>query len=180
VVIETLSRGATARSPRAADQPRDGGARDTDEGQDREQEKSGGDDLAHAAILTGGPPRVVDVTRRLVVKATCGAEDPERLSQALTVAATAVASGVDVSLWLTGDATWLGVEGRVPDLGLEHAAALPDLVAAVVAGGLVTVCTQCAARRGIEPADLTDGVRIAGAATFLDEVLGDDAQALVY
>jgi predicted peroxiredoxin len=123
---------------------------------------------------------VVDVTRRLVVKVTCGAEDPERLSQALTVAATAVASGIDVSLWLTGDATWLGVEGRVPDLGLEHAATLPDLVASVIAGGRTTVCTQCAARRGIERGDLADGVRVAGAATFLDEVLADDVQALVY
>ena len=169
-----------ARSPRTAGQPRDGGARDTDEGQDREQENAGGDDLAHGAILTGRAPRVDDVTRRLVVKVTCGAEDPERLSQALTVAATAVASGVEVSLWLTGDATWLGVEGRVPDLGLEQAAPLGDLVAAVLAAGRATVCTQCAARRGIEPGDLADGVRVAGAATFLDEVLADDVQALVY
>ena len=168
------------RSLRAAVQPRDGGARDTDEGQDREQEQSGGDDLAHERILTVGPPRVEHVTRRLVVKVTCGAEDSERLSQALTVAATAVASGVDVSLWLTGDATWLGVPGRVPDLGLDHATPLADLVASVLAGGRTTVCTQCAARRGIMTETLADGVRIAGAATFLDEVLGDDVQALVY
>jgi len=126
------------------------------------------------------PPRVVDVTRRLVVKVTCGAEEPERLSQALTVAATAVASGVEVSLWLTGEATWLGVAGRVPDLGLDHAAPLPDLVESVLAGGRTTVCTQCAARRSITTEDLARGVRVAGAATFLDEILGDDVQALVY
>ncbi len=48
----------------------------------------------------------------LVVKVTCGVEAPERLNQALTVAATAVAGGVEVSLWLTGDATWLAVPGR--------------------------------------------------------------------
>ena len=120
------------------------------------------------------------MARRLVVKVTCGASDAERLSQALTVAATAVASGVDVSLWLTGDATWLSVPGRVPDLGLEHAAPLDQLVAAVLAGGAVTVCTQCAARRGITAADLADGARIAGAASFLEEVLADDVQALVY
>lgn len=120
------------------------------------------------------------MARRLVVKVTCGADDAERLSQALTVAATAVASGVDVSLWLTGDATWLAVPGRVPDLGLEGAVPLADLVASVLADGRTTVCTQCAARRGITADDLADGVRIAGAASFLAEVLSDDVQALVY
>ena len=120
------------------------------------------------------------MARRLVVKVTCGAEAPERISQALTVAATAVASGVETSLWLTGDAVWLGVAGRVPDLGLEHSTPLSDLVDAVLAGGQVTVCTQCAVRRGIEEADLAPGARIAGAATFLAEALADDTQALVY
>jgi predicted peroxiredoxin len=42
------------------------------------------------------------------------------------------------------------------------------------------VCTQCAARREITPGDLLHGVRIAGAAVFVEEVLADDAQALVY
>ena len=120
------------------------------------------------------------MARPLVVKVTCGADDPERLSQALTVAATAVASGVDVSLWLTADAVWLGVTGRVPDLALTHSVPLVDLVDAVLGGGRVTVCTQCAARRGITEDQLSPGARIAGAATFLDECLADDAQALVY
>lgn len=120
------------------------------------------------------------MARRLVVKVTCGEDDAERLSQALTVAATAVAAGVDVSLWLTGDATWLAVPGRVPDLGLAHAVPLTDLVASVLADGRTTVCTQCAARRGITADDLVDGARIAGAASFVAEVLGDDVRALVY
>ena len=55
------------------------------------------------------------MARNLVVTVTCGAEQPEKLSQALTIAATAVASGVEVSLWLTGDSVWLAVPGRVPD-----------------------------------------------------------------
>ena len=41
----------------------------------------------------------------LVVKVTCGTEALERLNQGFTVAATALAAGVEVSLWLTGDAT---------------------------------------------------------------------------
>ena len=120
------------------------------------------------------------MARGLVVKVTCGAGDAERLSQAVTVAATAVSAGVDVSLWLTGDATWLGVRGRVPDLGLEHSVPLDQLVTAVLAGGRITVCTQCVARRGISADDLADGVRIAGAATFVEESLADGVQALIY
>ena len=120
------------------------------------------------------------MTRRLVVKITCGADDAERLSQGLTVAATAVAAGVEVSLWLTGDAIWLGVPGRVPDLALTHSVPLADLVAGVLAGAQVTVCTQCAARRGITANDVATGVRIAGAATFVEEILAEGTQALVY
>jgi predicted peroxiredoxin len=120
------------------------------------------------------------VARRLVVKVTCGAEDAERCNQAFTVAASAVASGADVALWLTGEAAWFAIPGRAEAFDLPLAAPLADLLAAVVADGQVTVCTQCAQRRGIAEADLLPGVRIAGAATFAEEVLADGVQALVY
>ena len=100
--------------------------------------------------------------------------------QAMTVAATAVAAGVSVSVWLTGESTWLVVPGRVPDIALAHAAPVEDLVAAVLAGGRLTVCTQCAARRDLGADDLLPGVRIAGAQTFVEEALADDVQALIY
>jgi len=116
----------------------------------------------------------------LVIKVTAGVNDPERCNQALTVAATAVASGVPVSLWLTGEAAWLGLPGRANELKLQHASPAADLLAAVLAGGTVTVCTQCAARRGIIEGDLTTGIRIAGAPTFVAEVLADGAKPLVY
>ncbi len=115
-----------------------------------------------------------------MLKVTAGKEDPERSNQALTVAAAAVASGVQVSLWLTGEASWFALPDGCPDLALPHAAALPDLFAAVLSGGTVTLCTQCAARRDITEDDVVDGVRIAGAATFVAEILADGAQALVY
>jgi predicted peroxiredoxin len=90
------------------------------------------------------------MARLLVVKATAGADAPERCSQAFTVASTAVASGVDVSFWL------------------------------LISNGRVTACTQCAARRDIGPGDVLDGIRIAGAAVFVEEIMTDGAQAIVY
>jgi predicted peroxiredoxin len=118
--------------------------------------------------------------RSLVVKVTAGADEAERCNQGFTVAAAAVAAGAEVSLWLTGEAAWYGVPGRAEEFTLPHATPLADLLAAVLGGGRVTVCSQCAVRRDLTEADLLPGVRIAGAAVFAEEVLGDGAQALVY
>lgn len=120
------------------------------------------------------------VTRNLVVKATSGMDSPERCSQAFTVAATALAAGARVSLWLTGESAWFAVPGRAAEFTLPHAAPLPELLASLIEGGTVTLCTQCAARRQIKSEDLLPGVRLAGSATFVEEVLADGAQALVY
>lgn len=120
------------------------------------------------------------MSRPLVVKVTCGGEDPERCNQAFTVAATALNSGASVSLWLTGEAAWFAVPGRAEEFTLPDAAPLADLLAHVLAEGSVTVCSQCAVRRGIGEADVLPGVRVAGATVFVEEVLRDDAQALVY
>ena len=120
------------------------------------------------------------MTRGLIVKCTAGADDAERCAQAFTVAATAAASGTQVSLWLTGEAAWFGLPGKAEDFVLPHSAPLAELRDTVLELGTLTVCTQCAARRGIEPAHVMAGVRISGAATFVDEALADNAQALVY
>jgi predicted peroxiredoxin len=115
-----------------------------------------------------------------VIKVTAGENEPERCNQAFTVASTALASGVPVSLWLTGEASWFGLPGRAEDFSLPHAVPLADLLASVLALGTVTICSQCAARRDITPDDLIPGVRIAGSATFVSEVVADNVQALVY
>src|SRR5215469_15922961 len=101
--------------------------------------------------------------RSVVIKVTAGKDEPERCNQAFTVAASAVASGVRVSLWLTGESAWFALPGRAADFALPHAAPLEDLLASVLAAGTITVCTQCAARRDITPDDVITGIRIAGA-----------------
>ncbi|MEV4349242.1 DsrE family protein [Actinoplanes sp. NPDC049596] len=120
------------------------------------------------------------MARLLVVKATAGADAPERCSQAFTVASTAAASGVDVSFWLTGESAWFALPGKAAEFELPHAAPLPDLIDLLLASGKITLCTQCAARRDITPADVLPGIRIAGAAVFVEEIMQEGAQALVY
>lgn len=130
----------------------------------------------------GALPTLGRVARTLVVKSTAGADAPERCAQAFSVAATAAVSGVEVSLWLTGEASWFALPGRAASFELAESPPLADLLQAVLAapGGRVTLCSQCAARRGIGPVDVLAGIRIAGAAVFVQEVTAADAQALVY
>ena len=118
--------------------------------------------------------------RPLVIKCTTGAEGPERAAQAFTVAATAAASGSSVSLWLTGEAVWFAVPGRAEAFELPHSAPLSDLRDTVLEAGAITVCTQCAARRELGQDDLVPGVVIKGSASFVDEILRPDVQAVVY
>ncbi len=120
------------------------------------------------------------MARLLVVKTTAGADAPERCSQAFTVASTAAASGVDVSFWMTGESTWFALPERAKEFELPHAAPLPELLSILLDSGRVTACTQCAARRGITPEDVLPGIRIAGAAVFVEEIMSEGAQALVY
>ncbi|MFG2006628.1 DsrE family protein [Spirillospora sp. NPDC048911] len=120
------------------------------------------------------------MARSLVIKATAGTDGAERCNQAFTVAAAGVASGLEVSLWLTGESAWYALPGRAKEFELPHATPLDDLLDVVLRGGRVTVCTQCAARRDIGPDDVIEGIRIAGAPTFVEEATADGAQALVY
>lgn len=118
--------------------------------------------------------------RSLVIKCTAGSEDAERCNQAFTVAASGVAAGADVTLWLTGEAAWFGVPGRAEEFSLDLAGSLAESRDLVLEHGRLLVCAQCAARRGIVGDDLVEGAEIAGAVAFTEQVLQDGVQALVY
>ncbi|MEU5214072.1 DsrE family protein [Streptomyces sp. NPDC020742] len=121
------------------------------------------------------------MAKKLVIKVTSGADAPERCAQAFTVAATAAADGVEVSLWLTGEAVWFALPGRAAEFSLPHTEPLPELIDTIrKGGGAITVSTQCAARRNIEQKDLIEGAGIAGAQVFVSEVMPDDVLTLVY
>ncbi len=118
--------------------------------------------------------------KRLVIKLIAGKDDPERLSNALNVATAALASGVDVSLWLTSESSWFALPGKIGEIEIAHSPNLDDLLQMIIDGGSVTLCTQCAVRRGIEAGDLIEGIEIKGSASFVEEVTADDVQALIY
>ena len=117
---------------------------------------------------------------RLVVKITSGPEALERCNQGWAVATAALASGVEVSVWLTGDAVRFATPHFAATVTLAGAQPFEDAVAMVLDEGTLTTCTQCLGRRGLTGEDLLPGVRIAGSASFVEEIMGDDTRALVY
>ena len=149
----TAAAAADCRSPTPPGHP----YRDVDEPAGERAEAR--DEQAHESDLGDhdDDPMLWRMTRSLVIKVTAGADAPERCSQAFTVAATAVAAGVGVSLWLTGESAWFALPGRAAEFELPHSAPLEDLLDAVLAAGTVTLCTQCAARREITTEDTHPG-----------------------
>jgi predicted peroxiredoxin len=119
-------------------------------------------------------------TQNLVIKLTCGLEAPERVSQAFSVASAALASGIKVSFWLTGDAVYFAVPGKAAEFELPHAANLTDQLDALVSGARVVLCSQCAVRRNINDGDQIKGIVIEGAASFVEEITRESTQAIVY
>ena len=117
---------------------------------------------------------------RLVIKVTSGVEEGERTSQAFSVAGAALAAGVEVSLWLTGDSAWFALPGRAGEFSLPHGAPIAELLEVLIKSGSVTLCTQCALRRNIQEGDQIAGIVIAGAASFVEEITRESTQALVY
>lgn len=115
---------------------------------------------------------------KFVVKLTHGSVDPEPVGQALTIASTALVSGVAVELWLMGEAVELARPGAIEEMTLAHAPPLIDLWQAVVDGGPIYACTQCLMRRGMDVEDLRMGVTQAGAPAFVASLAEDGATCL--
>lgn len=116
----------------------------------------------------------------LVVKITHALDDPERAHLGCNVASVALASGVEVDVFLAVDGVGLArpeVPGRIE---LAEAPPIADLLDALYAAATVTVCTPCATRRGLVAEDFRDGTRMAGSALFVELVTRPGSQALVY
>lgn len=117
----------------------------------------------------------------LIVKVSLPLTEAERIGQALAVAAAGVAGGHRVSLWLAGESVRLGVPGGTDALvPLPESAPPGELLAILLADATVTACAPCAARRALTADDLLPGVRLAGAAALVAEVMSEGARALVY
>lgn len=118
--------------------------------------------------------------RLLVVKATHSTDDPERAHLAANIAATGIASGLEVHLFLAVEGVRLALPGIGAAIEVPEAPPIDDLLDAVVGAGTITVCTPCATRRGLSATSFREGTRMAGSATFVELATRPEATALVY
>ena len=113
-----------------------------------------------------------------MLRLTHATDDAERVGQALTIGSTALASGIEVELWLIHDAVYLAKPGVVEGMQLAHSPSLIELWDAVTKGGQLYACTQCLARRSMTADELRPGVTQAGAAVLVASLAEDGAVAL--
>ena len=120
------------------------------------------------------------MARSLVVKVTHALDDPERAHIACNVGAVALASGVDVYVFLAIEGVHLARPEVTDRLVVADAPPIGDLLDALYAGGTVTVCTPCATRRDLSADDFREGTQLAGSARFVELATAEGATALVY
>jgi predicted peroxiredoxin len=120
------------------------------------------------------------MARRFVLRLTHADDDVERVGVALTVGSTALASGVEVELWLIHDAVELAKPGMIEELRLEHSPPLIDLWNLIATRGSVYACTQCLLRRGITAGELRERVTQAGAPALVASLVEEGAVPLEF
>ncbi|WFN35617.1 DsrE family protein [Methanogenium sp. S4BF] len=116
---------------------------------------------------------------RVVIAQSSGIGNAERAYATFLFSQVALSMGKKVTIFLLMDGAGIGKKGNAA--GVKHPAfeRLDLLMDEVIkAGATVYVCELSAKFRGIGPESLVDGVRLAGAATYL-ELLSNPANAVV-
>ena len=111
---------------------------------------------------------------KVVVNLTTGHEDSDRLTVAFLVATAAQSAGRAVVMFLTKEAVRVGLPGyaaAVESAGAPPVAGLFEQFAD--AGGELYACPVCFEARKLDPDDLVDNARVAGATPLFDWIDGD-------
>ncbi len=109
--------------------------------------------------------------RELVIVNSRGLDD-ERSSVAWSIANTAVASDMEVTMFLVAAGVDWARKGAAKRAHLNPLdPSMSDMIGNFVAnGGRILVCPPCAKVRGYEEEDLIDGTTVAGAPAMLEVV----------
>ncbi len=98
---------------------------------------------------------------------------------AFSIAAAAMASGLPISFWLASEAVSLGLKDGAPEIDIAYGPDISETMSALIEAKVVSVCSPCLARRGIEPSKIHPAIKIVGATAFVAELQGE-VVALVY
>lgn len=116
---------------------------------------------------------------KLVIMVTHGPKEPERATIPFVIALAALALDNEVTVALQMDGVELAVPGAADNVQAEGFASLASLISDFRDfGGKMVVCGPFLAPRGIDPANLLEGVEQLAAARLVLELT--DAQVLTY
>jgi predicted peroxiredoxin len=108
--------------------------------------------------------------KKFLIVATHSFDAPERAGAALSIASTAVASGMDVVIFTINEGVLLTKKGFAETVTDQKAfPPIKDLTALLIENGQkFYACTPCAKQFGVEPSDFIPNAELAGAQTLLE------------
>lgn len=117
---------------------------------------------------------------RVIVGATHGEEDPDRVVVAYLTAVAALDKGKDVVMWLTVEGVRLALQGYADRIRAQQDPPVERLHAQFIEkGGRFYVCPICFNERELDPGELVEGAELQGATPLMD-FAGDGAMTFSY
>jgi predicted peroxiredoxin len=118
---------------------------------------------------------------KVVVNLATGLEDAERVTVAFLVANAALERGKQVAMFLTKEATRLGLPEHAGGVACEGCPPLARLFQQYAeGGGELLVCPICFAARDLDEGALLKSARLAGATPLWEWIGDDDATVFSY
>jgi len=115
-------------------------------------------------------------TKKILYVQTSGVDTPERLYAPFILATTAVAMGIDATIYFVIKGVTVVKQGEAEKIKLGEFPSLKDVMSqAVKAGVKFEVCEQSCMLLGLDRGEFVDSAKIVGAATLNDRVLDADA-----
>jgi len=114
--------------------------------------------------------------KKILYVQTSGVDTPERLYAPFILATTAVAMGIDATIYFVIKGVTVVKQGEAEKIKLGEFPSLKDVMShALKAGVKLEVCEQSCMLLGLDRGEFVDAAKIVGAATLNDRVLGADA-----
>jgi predicted peroxiredoxin len=117
-------------------------------------------------------------TKKILYVQTSGVDTPERLYAPFILASTAVAMGLDATIYFLIKGVTVVKQGEAEKIKLGSFPTLKEVMdQAVKAGVKLEVCEQSCMLLGLERGDFEDAAKVVGAATLNDRLL--DAETVI-
>ncbi len=114
--------------------------------------------------------------QKLLYMQTSGIDTPERLYAPFILATTAVAMGLEATIYFLIKGITVVKKGAAEEIQLGSFPSLKEVMDQAVAAGVkLEVCEQSCMLLGLERGDFADPARVVGAATLNDRLLEADA-----